>query len=98
MGTEAGIIYSFDVATVSSVIPAFLKRGDLVCLCACMYVCICGYGQCCDTCFFETWGFGMCVCMCVATVSAVIHAFLKRGDWLCVYVYACMYVWLRSVL
>mmetsp|Transcript_37047 Transcript_37047/g.87212 ORF Transcript_37047/g.87212 Transcript_37047/m.87212 type:complete len:493 (+) Transcript_37047:135-1613(+) len=30
MGTEAGIIYSYDVSTVSSVIPAFLKRGDLV--------------------------------------------------------------------
>mmetsp|Transcript_5439 Transcript_5439/g.13803 ORF Transcript_5439/g.13803 Transcript_5439/m.13803 type:complete len:493 (+) Transcript_5439:269-1747(+) len=30
MGTEAGIIYSYDIATVSSVIPAFLKRGDLV--------------------------------------------------------------------
>mmetsp|Transcript_10601 Transcript_10601/g.20965 ORF Transcript_10601/g.20965 Transcript_10601/m.20965 type:complete len:493 (-) Transcript_10601:362-1840(-) len=30
MGTEAGIIYSYDIATVASVIPAFLKRGDLV--------------------------------------------------------------------
>lgn len=29
-GTEAAIIYSFDVATVSSVIPAFVKRDDLV--------------------------------------------------------------------
>jgi hypothetical protein len=28
--TQAGIIYSYDVATASSIIPAFLKRGDLV--------------------------------------------------------------------
>lgn len=29
-GCESGIIYSFDVATISSVIPAFCKRGDIV--------------------------------------------------------------------
>jgi hypothetical protein len=30
VGTEAGIIYSYDAATASSIIPAFLKRGDLI--------------------------------------------------------------------
>uniref|UniRef100_A0A7S0EXR7 serine C-palmitoyltransferase n=1 Tax=Hanusia phi TaxID=3032 RepID=A0A7S0EXR7_9CRYP len=29
-GAEGGIIYSYDAATASSIIPAFLKRGDLV--------------------------------------------------------------------
>ena len=30
VGTEGGIIYSYDAATASSIIPAFLKRGDLI--------------------------------------------------------------------
>eukprot|EP00294_Goniomonas_avonlea_P003353 CAMPEP_0114557244 /NCGR_PEP_ID=MMETSP0114-20121206/9726_1 /TAXON_ID=31324 /ORGANISM="Goniomonas sp, Strain m" /LENGTH=496 /DNA_ID=CAMNT_0001742517 /DNA_START=18 /DNA_END=1505 /DNA_ORIENTATION=+ len=30
MGTEAGIVFSYDIATITSVIPAFAKRGDVV--------------------------------------------------------------------
>ena len=30
VGTEEAILYSYDVATPSSIVPAFAKRGDIV--------------------------------------------------------------------
>jgi len=30
LGTEAAILYSFGFSTISSVVPAFAKKGDLL--------------------------------------------------------------------
>ena len=30
IGTPGAVVYSYDVATVSSVLPAFAKRNDLI--------------------------------------------------------------------
>lgn len=47
MGEEEAIIYSYDIATIASVIPAFASRADILvrgacaCVCVCVGLCVC---------------------------------------------------------